>query len=187
MQKYIRNLYQVLFENNFSEVKENTTMLLAIFTICWSSLFLFFSKQTITPETLFDIKFHSSLLSFITGIFIVWIFSAIFFEFIAKIFNKSGRIRQLLVLSSFTFLPYIFVAPIEIMKKFSSTGYFLGTKIEVLLFLWVIILYAKTLRETYQIEKTSSYMLIFLPLISFFFGIIWLIGSISNLGYIYTV
>lgn len=187
MQKYVENLYKVLFENDFSEIKSNTTMFLAAGTLCLSSLFLFFSKQTIAGNLLSDAKIIAGLFGYLCAIFLFWLISALFFEFVAKIFGKSGKIRTLLVLSSFTFLPYIFMPPLELMKEFSSMGYFFGTRFEILLFLWVIFLYASALKETYDIEKTSSFMFIILPIISLFFAFIWLIGSCFNFGYIYSV
>ena len=187
MNKYIENLYKVLFENNFDDVKENTTILTAIGTICWTSLFLFFSKYHFSHGAFADLKLISSLILYLFSIYFFWFITALFFEFIAKVFGKAGNIRQLLMLSSYSLLPYIFMAPLEMMKKFSSTGYFWGTKFELLLFLWVIIIYASSLAKTYDLKKSSSYLLVFLPLVSFLFAFIWLIGSFFNLGYIYSV
>lgn len=187
MQKYIENLYKILFENDFEEVQENTTVLRAIFTILWTSLFLFLSKFNFHNGTVTTLLFVSSMFGYLFSIYSFWLISALFFEFIAKIFDKSGKIRKLLMLSSYCLLPYIFFAPLESMKKFSDTGYFLGTKLELLLFFWVMFLYASALANTYGIKKSSSFLLVFLPSVAFVFGIIWLIGSIFNLSYIYSV
>ncbi|MBQ2644376.1 YIP1 family protein [bacterium] len=187
MQKYIENLYKILFENNFDNVFEDTTVIKAILTILWTSLFLFISKFNFANGGSIIFLFITTSFGYIFSIYFFWIVTGLFFEFVAKIFGKSGKIRKLLMLSSYCLLPYIFFAPLEIMKKFSDMGYFLGTKIEFLLFLWVIILYSKVLVKTYDLQKTSSYLLIFLPFVAFIFGFIWLIGSLFNLGYIYSV
>lgn len=187
MQKYIEDLYKVLFENNFDDVFENTTVLKAVGTILWSCLFLFVAKFNFHNGGNTSLLFMTSMFGYLFSIYFFWIISAVFFEFIAKIFGKAGNIRKLLMLSSYCLLPYIFFAPFEMMKKFSDAGYFLGTKFELLLFLWVIVLYAKALAKTYDLQNTSSVMLVFVPSVAFGFGIIWLIGTIFNLGYIYSV
>lgn len=187
MNRYLSNLYKVLFELDFEGVKETTTILMAIGTLFWTSLFLYVVKSTNCGGFSGDLLYFSGLIFYVTGIFIVWFFSALFFEFVGKIYNKAGKLRMLLTLSSYSLLPYIFMAPFELMKKFSDTGYFLGTKFELLLFLWVILIYAHALCRTYDLDKTSSYMLVFLPVVTLIFSFIWLIGSIFNLGYIYTV
>jgi len=187
MQKYIENIYKILFEYNLDDVRENTTVLIAVGTIFWTSLFLFIAKFNFHGGNGTTLLFVSSLFGYLFSIYFFWLISALFFEFIAKIFDKSGNIRNLLMLSSYCLLPYIFMAPLELMKKFSETGYFLGTKLELLLFFWVIFLYAAALEKTYKISKTSSFLLVLLPSVAFGFGFIWLIGSIFNLSYIYTV
>lgn len=79
------------------------------------------------------------------------------------------------------------MAPFEILKNSSKIGYFLGTKLEILLLVWVIILYTKSLANTYNLSKSSSIMLVFIPTIAIGFAFIWLIGTCFNIGYIYTV
>lgn len=187
MNKYTEYLYKILFEFDFEGVKEYTTMPVSVLTLIWTSLFLFVAKTSFSSGFSADFKFIFSILLYIIGILLVWFFSAIFFEIIAKIFNKAGKIRTLLELSGYSLLPYIFIAPFELLKKSSDIGYFLGTKIELLLFLWVMCIYATILRKTYDLEKTSSYLLVFLPVISIFFIIMWLIGTGFNLSYIYSV
>lgn len=187
MKNYAEILYKILFEFDFEGVREATTMPVAVATLMWTSLFLFFAKNSLKTGFGAEARFIFSMFFYLFGILLVWFLTAIFFEFIAKIFSKAGKVRTLLTLSSYSLLPYIFIAPFELIKKFSSVGYFLGTKLEILLFFWVIFIYAKALEKTYALEKASSYMLVFLPLISLFFAFIWLIGSAFNLGYIYSV
>lgn len=187
MKDYISNLYKVLFEFDFSGIKDSTTMPRAVLTILWTSLFLFVVKNINLGGFWGDFKFLSGMIFYLIGMYFVWFFTAIFFEFVMKIFGKAGKIRTLLTLSSYCLLPYIFIAPFELMKKFSDLGYFFGTKFELLLFFWVILLYARSLKETYDIENSSSYMLVFLPFVTFVFSLMWVIGSIFNLGYIYNV
>jgi len=189
MSKYFENLYKVLFEPQtvFETLKDYTPMSLAVFTVIWTNVIPFISKNSMSSgfggEFLYFIKLIFSMIA----VLLFWFIAALFFEFAAKAFGKSGQIRTLLALSSYSFLPYIFLPSFELIKKFSQTGYFWGTKLEILLFLWVIYLYAQALRKTYDLKNSSSFILIFLPAAAFCFSFMWLIGTAFNLGYIYNV
>lgn len=187
MKNYIENLYKILFEFDFDGVKDATTMPIAVGTLTWTSLFLFLTKNAIHGKGLAELKFFFLLIFFVVGTLIVWLFSAIFFELLAKIFSQSGKIRTLLTLTSYSLLPYIFFPCFELMKNFSNVGYFFGTKLQILLFLWVILIYAKALAKTYDLKKSSSILLVFIPLISYIFLAMWLIGTMFNVSYIYSV
>ena len=118
MKDYISNLYKVLFEFDFSGIKDSTTIPRAVLTILWTSLFLFVVKNINLGGFWGDFKFLSGMIFYLIGMYFVWFFTAIFFEFVMKIFGKAGKIRTLLTLSSYCLLPYIFIAPFELMKKF---------------------------------------------------------------------
>lgn len=187
MEKYCENLYKILFEFDFSENSEDTPIYKPMLTLIWTSLFMYLPSRNLPNGLGEDVMFLGGIGIYLIGILFVWISSSLFFDFIARIFNKGGKIRPLLINSAYTLLPYIFVAPFEMLKKSSQIGYFLGTKFEILLLLWVIILYAKTLANTYNLTKTSSFVLVLLPSIAIGFSVIWLIGTCFNLSYIYTV
>jgi len=189
MNNYFENLYKVLFEPQtaFETLKNDTPMSVAVFTIIWTNIFPFLTRNSLSSGFGGEFLFFTKLIFSMISILLFWFISALFFEFAAKAFGKSGEIRTLLTLSSFSFLPYVFLPCFELMKKFSKTGYFWGTKFEILLFLWVIFLYSQALRKTYDLKFSSSFILIFLPLTAFGFAVMWLIGSAFNLGYIYYV
>ncbi|MGN0014121.1 MAG: YIP1 family protein [Candidatus Gastranaerophilaceae bacterium] len=185
MKKYTENLYKIMFEFNFDGIEDDLSLRKSIITLTVSSLFLFMAKHTSGFSS--EFFFLAEMIMSVFGVLFVWFITGVFFSFVALIFDKSKKLKKLLVLSGYSLLPYLLMAPFELMKKFSDIGYFWGTKFEILLFFWVIIIYAHSLAKTYNLEKTSSYMFVFLPLISLFFAFIWLIGSIFNLGYIYSV
>lgn len=189
MKKYFENLYKVLFEPEiaFDNLKEDTLMSVAVFTVIWTNSFLFFVKHTASTGLGGEFAYLFKLIFTVSCVLLFWFITALFFEFTAKAFGKSGKIRTLLTLSAYSFLPYIFMAPFELIKNFSQTGYFWGTKFEIILFLWVIFIYSLALKKTYDLKKSSSFVLIFLPFIAFGFAFMWLIGSAFNLGYIYSV
>lgn len=187
MGKYFENLYKILFEFDFTDVSTDRPIYEGMLTLIWTSLFLYLPNHALPSGLQQDLLYIGGIGIYLIGILFVWAVSAVFFDTIAKIFEKGGKIRQLLTYSAYTLLPYIFFAPFEMLKNSSKIGYFFGTKLEILLFVWVIILYAKALAKTYNLSKTSSVLLIFLPTLAISFAFIWLIGTCFNIGYIYTV
>ena len=187
MEKYVENLYKVLFEFDFSDISKESPIYQGMLTLIWTSLFLYVPNHALPSGLSEDFLYIGGIGIYLIGILFVWVISAIFFDYIAKIFGNGGKIRSLLNLSSYSLLPYIFMAPFEILKNSSKIGYFFGTKLQILLLVWVIILYAKSLANTYNLSKSSSIMLVFIPTIAIGFAFIWLIGTFFNIGYIYTV
>ena len=187
MKEYFENLYKVLFEFDFSDISPERPIYEGLLTLIWTSLFLLLPNIQLSSGLKEDFLYLGKIGVYLTGILFVWVISAIFFDYIAKIFDKGGQKRQLLTYSSYTLLPYIFVAPFEMLKNSTHLGYFLGTKLEILLLVWVMVLYAKSLEKTYNLSKTSSIMLVFLPSIAIGFALIWVIGTCFNIRYIYTV
>jgi hypothetical protein len=184
MKNYLDKLYDILFENNFGEDVEEMEFSTSILTLIIASLFLYFSGGKIQSGTYSIILSISKILFYIIGTIFVWFITAVFFNLIMKINGQSGKAEQLLKLSAYSCLPYIFFPVCENLARLGDIGYFIGSKLKILLFLWVIIIYAKSLETTYKIKKTSSYMLIFLPIITVIFIFIWVIGSYINIGYI---
>lgn len=187
MEKYGENLYKILFEFDFSDISEDSPIYRGMLTLIWTSLFLYLPNHTLPNGLSEDLIYIGGIGVYLIGILFVWVMSAIFFDFIAKVFAKGGRVKNLLNLTAYTLLPYIFMPTFEILKNSSKIGYFLGTKLEILLLVWVIILYTKSLANTYNLSKSSSIMLVFIPSIAIGFAFIWLIGTFFNIGYIYTV
>ena len=189
MKKYFENLYNILFAPNeaFENIEETTTMPVAVLTLVLTNTVMFLLKSTPADGFLGGIFYFFGYVGFIFGTMFTWFLTAIFFEIIAKIFSKSGKLRILLKRTSYVCLPVIFFAPFELLKQSSDTGYFFGTKFEILLYFWMIFLYAKSLEKTYDLKFSSSLLLIFLPLIAFIFFVIRLMGSFFDMGYIYSV
>lgn len=189
MKKYFENLYNILFSPNeaFEKIEETTTMPVAVLTLVWTNAIMFLLKSTPVPGFWGMLLYLFGCVGFLFGSMFTWFVTAIFFEITAKIFSKSGKLRILLKRTSYVCLPVIFFAPFELLKQSSDTGYFFGTKLEILLYFWMIFLYAKSLEKTYDLKFSSSFLLIFLPLIAFIFFVVRLMGSFFDMGYIFSV
>lgn len=131
--------------------------------------------------------FALSLIWTIICTVLIWFLTALFFEYIAKIFNQGGNLSRLLFLTAFAPLPYMFYAPLNLLKDANTFGYFIAVLLEITIYFWVISLYALSLKATYKITLSRAFMLIFLPFIGSYFALYWLIGFITKIWYIFSL
>ena len=187
-ENFFENIYQVIFTpKEFFENKEkNISIRLALCTIIFITTFTKIAKA-ILESNLTNWFFIFSLIGSIIGAILIWFLSALFFEYIAKIFERDGKINELLSLFAYAQVPFIFFAPLNIIKNLGNFGYILSTNIEVILYFWIIILYAFSLKATYNLTYSRSFMLIFLPFISAIFSLYWLICFFNKICYIFSI
>ena len=135
-ENFFENIYQVIFTpKEFFEKEEQTISIrLALCTIIFITIFAQLSKAILNSE-ITNWFFIFSLIGNIIGVILIWFLSALFFEYIAKIFNQDGKIQQLLCLFAYAQVPIIFFAPLNIIKNLGSFGYILSTNIEVILYI----------------------------------------------------
>ena len=188
IENFFENIYQVIFTPKaFFENKErNISIRLALSTIIFIAIFTK-TAMAILKSELTNWFFIFSLLGSIIGAILIWFLSALFFEYIAKIFEKDGKMNELLSSFAYAQVPFIFFAPLNIIKNLGDFGYILSTNIEVLLYFWIIILYAFSLKNTYNLTYSRSFMLIFLPFISAGFALYWLICFFNKMWYIFSI
>lgn len=189
MHNYFHSIYKILFEPNsaFEELKQNPSTSQALITIIWVNIFLYTINYSFNPYFLNIFLYIISLFFYIISILISWFILGLFFEYIAKIFDKSGNLKTLLFLTAFSTVPWIFLAPLELLKEYGDIGYFLGLILELIIYFWTIFLYCKSLQATYNLTFSRSIMLIFLPFLSTLFAFFWIIGFFTKLSYIFTV
>lgn len=186
--EFFENIYSVIFSPKaFFEKKDiKVSIRLAIGTIIFITLF---SKlaQGVFNGSLLMFSFWSSLFFQLIITLFLWFFTALFFEYVAKIFSREDNINKLLFYTAFAPIPYIFFAPLNLIKHYSSFGYFLGSITEFILYFWIITLYAYSIRAVYDISLSRSFMLIFLPFISSLFAIYWMVCFFMKIGYIFSI
>ena len=124
------------------------------------------------------------VLSCIGGV-ILWYIAGGFFEFVAAIFQKSGKMKQIMCCFAYSLLPIILFAPIQLLKSIGPTGYFLSVVFEILLYFWSVYLMAKSIEITYNLTFSRAVMIIFLPIICSFISVFWLIEFFSKMIYIF--
>lgn len=186
--EFFEKIYRVIFTpKEFFEQKDMTVSVrLALSVIIMIALINKVSFG-IFDGSIMRISFLFSLLWAIILTVSIWFFTSLFFEYIAKIFNRDGNLEKLLFFTAFAPMPYIFFAPLNLIKNIGEIGYVIATIVEVLLYFWIIFLYALAIRAAYNITISRAFMLIFIPFLSLFFAIYWLVCFISKIWYIFSI
>ncbi len=184
---FFENIYNVIFSPKEFFNSENiiTSTRLAAGTIIFLSTFMTLITSVFTGEISYSLLFTVPFSVLIT--ISMWFLTGLFFEYTAKIFDRGGKLKEILFFTAFAGIPYIFFAPLELVKTIGQIGYFFGASIEFLLYLWIIILYVLALRAVYKITLARSFMLIILPFIAEIFAIYWIMSFNNKVWYIFSV
>lgn len=186
--EFFENIYSVIFSPKaFYEKKDITiSVRLALGTVIFILLLSKIAAAVFNGSILL-LTFFTSLLFYIVAGVIFWFLTALFFEYIAKIFSCDGNLSKVLFYTAFAPVPYIFFAPLNLIKQFNILGYILGSLVELILYFWIIFLYAYSVRAAYNISLSRSFMLIFLPIVSSVFTIYWLVCFFVKIGDIFSL
>lgn len=188
LDKYFENIYSVIFSPKAFFEREDLTIStrLAVTTV---TLVAAISKISISifDGSITNPLFNLTLIYSIVSAIFLWFVTALFFEYTAKIFEKDGSLKKILFYTSFAPVPYIFFAPLNLLKSVGTFGYLFGAYAEFFLYLWIIFLYVLAIKSVYKITLARSFMLIFLPFIAGFFAINWMIGFFSKIWYIFSI
>lgn len=185
---FFENIYSVIFSPKAFFEREDITISirLALVTVVFIALI---NKITlgIFDGSILNLMFILSLLGSIISTVLLWFLTALFFEYIARIFDCGKKLEKILFLTAFVPIPYIFFAPLNLVKQIGEIGYILATIIEFVLYFWIIFLYALALRAAYNITISRAFMLIFLPFVASIFAINWMVCFVSKLWYIFSI
>ena len=185
---FFENIYSVIFSPKAFFEREDLKISTRLAT-CTIIFIAIITKLTvgIFNGDVRNIFFIFSLIGTIFATLLIWFLTALFFEYIAKIFDKGGKLQKLLFLTAFVPVPYILFAPLNLLKQTGDIGYLFAVNLEFLLYLWIICLYAFSLRATYNLTLSRAFMLIFLPFIASFFAMHWIIGFAQKMWYIFSI
>lgn len=185
---FFENIYSAIFSPKAFFEREDLTISIrvAIATIILVTT-VYKTASGIFDGTITNITFFFSIIWSIISTIFMWFATALFFEYIAKIFDRGGNLAQILFYTAFATVPYIFFAPLNLLKSFDTFGYILASYAELFLYLWIIFLYALAIRNVYKITLSRCFMLIFLPFIASIFSIYWIICFCQKIWYIFSI
>lgn len=175
-EEFFENVYNVIFSpKSFFENKDvKVSVRLALATVILMSIISSLTKSVIDESIAFIFMLPILIFSVIMAV-VVWFLTALFFEYIAKIFSVENNFSKVLFYTAFSNIPFIFFAPLNLLKQIGLIGDFLSIVFGLLLYLWIMFLYAYSLRAAYNISISRSFMLIFLPFIASIVALHWLL------------
>ena len=185
---FFENIYSVIFSPKAFFEREDMTISIRL-AIATLVLITVISKLAsgIFDSSISNVMFIFSIIGSIISTIFLWFITALFFEYIAKIFDKGGNLARILFYTSFAPIPYIFFAPLNLLKNIDGIGYLLAANAEFLLYLWIIFLYVLAIKAVYKITLSRSFMLVFLPFIASFFAFYWIICFFQKVWYIFSI
>ncbi len=185
---FFENIYSIIFSPKaFFEREEMTVSVrLALATVIFISLIYNITKG-IFDTSIVDASFIFTLIFKTVFAVFFWFITALLFEYIAKIFDKDGNLNKLLFYTAFAPVPYIFFAPLNLVKHAGAFAFAIASLIEFCLFIWIIYLYSLALKATYKISNARAFMLILIPFISAFFALFWIVCFFIKLCYIFSI
>ncbi len=174
--EFFENVYNVIFSpKSFFDNKEvKVSVRLAVATVVIMSVIGSLTKLVIDESIAFVLSIPMLLFTVFMAV-LIWFLTALFFEYIAKIFSVENNFKKVLFFTAFSNIPFVFFAPLNLLKQIGIIGNFLSVFLGILLYLWIMFLYAYSLRAAYGISFSRSFMLIFLPFVASFVALHWLL------------
>ena len=187
-ENFFEYIYQVIFSpKKFFENEEITcSTRLAVTNVVFITIMMK-TASSIADSSIHNWSFIFSLIFSCIGALILWFLSALFFEFVAKIFNKREKLKELLFYTAFAPIPFLLFIPLNFLKGSGTIGYVLATNAQLLIYFWIIVLYALAIKSVYKLTYARSFMFIILPFIAIFFSLCWSICFFSKIWGIFSI
>lgn len=183
MSDFFENFYGVLFtpDKTLSRLKEESPIMQASCIVVFVSMLNFLLNFSLSNRLSDFVLLGVGLLGAVLTGFLSWVFFAAFLELIAGIFQQGGKIKQFLVLSAFALIPWIFIAPINLLKTGGFIGIFFAILLGLFVWLWVSILYFVSILKVYELNLGRGLLLIALPFLAGIINFHWLVGFWTTL------
>jgi len=182
MNKFLDNFYGVIFKptETFDKLKEKPSLIQGFLIVIFISI--------LSPVLQFSLNSDQTLIlqgfGLINAAFwglLSWLFFAAFLEILAGIFKRGGKTKVFLCLSAFALLPWIFTAPIMLLKTggifFKAVGILAGLAV----WLWSTVLTAFAIMKAYEISPARVIIFILIPSLGGIISICWFFGFFSTL------
>ncbi|MGD9581591.1 MAG: YIP1 family protein [Vampirovibrionia bacterium] len=133
-----------------------------------------------------------SILTYVVGAVISWVFIAAIIDAISMIFTKTSKFDTLLTLTSFSIIPWLLIGPVSLFKLPGLEGIgILGVLISIILgiiiWFWTAILFLMAVSYTYKLSAGRVIILALMPFVASIIAISWLSGFITNFVYLISV
>jgi len=181
---FFEDVYGVLFcpKETFGRLRQNPPIIEALAIVVAVSVLSPLINASFTDvQSLNWFVFSLFSVSF-TGI-IKWVFFAAFVEGLASIFKKGGKdkFKALLALSGFALLPWLFIAPVTLLKTGGILFSLLGVLAGIAIWIWTTILTIFAAMKVYDISSGRILLLLAVPFIGGIVFFNWIIGFFTTL------
>lgn len=136
--------------------------------ILFAALFL-----TILGDDALGVGFFSMYTARVVNIACYWVFFSFFIDLMARMFNINGKYSKLLTLMAFSFIPWMFLAPLKLLKNFSELTSVVAMVLLLGVWMWTIALQMLAISETYDIPRKNAIIILFIPFIGTILYFIW--------------
>ena len=128
---------------------------------------------TILGNDSLGIGFFSMYMARVINIACYWLFFSFFIDLMARMFNINNKYSKLLTLMAYSFIPWIFLAPMKLLKGFSEITEVFSMVLLLGIWLWTIALQMLAISETYEIPRKNAIIILFIPFIGTILYFIW--------------
>lgn len=177
---FLVNIYGMLFEpkKTIERLSENPPVVQSVVLVLLMAVFLnvvFFGVH----DNAFTFLLLSVWLS-ITAI-VSWIVVAAFYELVASIFVSQSHYKAILTLFAFCTLPWIFIAPLELLKSAGVLGSLLGIYLELAIWVWSGVLMFLSIKKVYELKSLRAFVFLMLPFIAGFISFNLFLSFVVNI------
>jgi hypothetical protein len=186
MSNFLDNFFGVLFspDETFDNLRENPPLSKGFYIVIFISLLQPLLDLELTGGKLSLLWFGLKVFGSIFFGILSWLFFAFFIDAVANIFCQSGKIKTFLTLFAFALVPWMFMAPIELLKTGGVIEGIMGVFLGFFVWLWVIILTIKAIIKSYQLSFGRTLVLITIPFMGSFLALYWISIFFSTLFHI---
>lgn len=180
---FSENFYATVFEPSgaFEQLKANPRLGQAIGVVAIvSSLNTLLNFSPDGVLSVFLLVF--SVLAAAIGGLISWVFFAGFVNLLAVIFREKGNFEEFICLSAFALLPWVFLAPIELLKSGGTVLQAFGGLLGLAVWLWTVLLMGLAVAKSYNLPYPKAFLLLAVPLIAGVIGFSWMVGFFTTLA-----
>lgn len=167
MKNFLENIYGILFEPQITIKKIIETKpiwqafsIIAILTLT-STIFSDFKGLLSLYDFLF---FLGNLLVVLILSLIIWFTITGFFEITARVFTDEYRFKPLLCLISFSLIPWIFTAPLSLLKINLPLA-ITATLLSFGVWAWSIVLVFLSVKQVYNLSIKKTWLFFSVPIL----------------------
>lgn len=171
-------VYGVLFHpvETFRQADYQKPYKLPLILVLFAALFM-----TILNNDSFGLAFFAKFFLTSFNIICYWLFFSFFVDLMARMFDFNDKYPKLLTLISFSFMPWMFLAPLRFIKNISEYIDAIAVLALLGVWLWTVALQIVAISETYEIPRKNAIIILLIPFIGMILYFVWVVDFFQKL------